>query len=455
MNTTHLKPYQVPHAAQMLRALETNRSALDASDTGTGKTWVALWLAGSLGLVPLVICPKSSIPSWEAAAVATGISAEIVNYEKVRGVRRTVLAASGNLCPVNGKQFLGPFTHRLSNSVWGHELKMGQGSRWQWHGPFGLVIFDEVHRCGGFTSLNSKLLVAARRQAEYVLCLSATSANDPLDLKALGYALRLFELRDYRNWLLRNGCKPGIWGGFDFVADPEKQKAVMQQIHKTIFPARGARMVKKDIPDFPRSSLSVKLIPDDSGKARRLTEDCADAFENNHLERRIRTRQALELLRLPAMVDLVEDYSKTSRVVVFLNYTRSIDEMKKRLEKMFQQSVGILDGRNTQGERAAVIKTFQSNTFPALVVNTQAGGTGCDLHDPTGQVERTSLISPCDNPKDMEQVLGRVHRLGGAFSQQFFVYFADTLEADIAAAVSRSMTNLAALNDAVLHGARI
>jgi superfamily II DNA or RNA helicase len=121
------------------------------------------------------------------------------------------------------------------------------------------------------------------------------------------------------------------------------------------------------------------------------------------------------------------------------------------LKKQFRVETPVIDGENTAAERETIKKAFQANQHPVLICNNQTA-VGIGLEDPTGQVERTTLISPCYWAKLMVQVIGRVHRDSGAFSAQYFVYFADTLEAEIAAIVRDKRENLNALNDALLNG---
>jgi hypothetical protein len=55
--------YQVPHFYQLIETIKVNNCILDASDTGTGKTYTALALCAALKKKPFVICPKSVISS--------------------------------------------------------------------------------------------------------------------------------------------------------------------------------------------------------------------------------------------------------------------------------------------------------------------------------------------------------------------------------------------------------
>jgi hypothetical protein len=305
------------------------------------------------------------------------------------------------------------------------------------------------------------MLIGAKRQHRRVLTLSATAASKPEQLKALGFTLGLFSLRDYRWWLLRHGCVPGIWGGITFDDDPIEQMRAMQKINAAIFPAHGSRLRKNEIPGFPKTQVDVRLIPDATGKAKTLAGDLAEAYgqrmqqaqtEEHHLTRLTRLRQALELLKVDDLVDLALDYVETSRVAVFVNYTETVDATVSALRRVLgDEGVGVIDGRNER-TRQQVVDLFQSNLLSVVVINNAAGGVGLNLHDPTGHWERTALISPCYSVDVIRQVLGRVHRDGGAFSQQFFVYFDQSLEADIARILQQKSFNLDALNDADLHG---
>ena len=68
MSTTSSEPklydWQEDHAERLADALRRHGSAMDGSDTGTGKTIVALEVARRLDLVPFVVCPKAVVPTW-------------------------------------------------------------------------------------------------------------------------------------------------------------------------------------------------------------------------------------------------------------------------------------------------------------------------------------------------------------------------------------------------------
>lgn len=441
-----LRPHQIAHADRLETVLRTRAAALDASDTGTGKTYTALEVARRMGISPLVICPKSVSATWTKVGSQMGVKVQAVGYEKARGR--------------GGKSALGEF------------VAFGRGSLFRFARPVKLVIFDEVHRCGAITSLQAKLLIAARRQCGKVLLLSATAADDPVRMKALGFALDLFDLKEWKWWLFRHGVKPGVWGGFTFTEDPEVRQQVMLKLHHDLFPHRGARMRKSEIAGFPRTHIAPLLLEDADGKADRLCQEIHRLFtlrmtqasaavevedgderpQASHLEQLLRKRQALELLKVPDMVELATDYAQTSRVVLFAHFRDTLQMLREKLERALGHAVPIIDGTNADEERQSIQAAFQANNVPVLLANAEAGGIALSLHDPTGRVERTALISPGWSARQLKQVLGRVHRDGGAFSQQFLVGFAGTLEERILGVLADRADRIDLLNDGVLHG---
>ena len=66
-------PWQTDPIRVVTYAIAHRRSVLDASDTGTGKTFVTLFAAKAAGRRAAVICPKSVIAQWEEAAALVGV----------------------------------------------------------------------------------------------------------------------------------------------------------------------------------------------------------------------------------------------------------------------------------------------------------------------------------------------------------------------------------------------
>ena len=401
-----LHPYQEPSYRALVDILSRRNSALDASDVGTGKSYVAVKVAETLGLRPFVICPKAVVPMWKDLLA----SANVPRW----GVGTWELMRSKTL----------PFGHNL------------------W-------ILDEVHKAKGRDSLNSKLALNCAKQGK-VLMLSATAASNPLEMKALGAILELYAPGRYWDWIREHGCKKGFFGGMVFKGGEEE----MTRIHRAIFPHKGVRMRIADIPDFPECDTQVDVLdfgePIDEMAAELQAVDAAaleDKDPDNPLTIQTRERQRAELLKVPSLVEMVEDMVAEGRsVVVFANFNSTLTAIHTRLKTLSDFFTG--DHVRT---RDAAKNLFQSDTLRVLLVNIKAGGAGLSLHDLNGKYPRISLICPTFSVVDYRQVLGRIHRSGAKSKAiQKILFSAGTVEERVAKLLRQKNFRMDLLNDADL-----
>lgn len=434
-----LLDYQVPHFTKLLASLSNHGLAHDGSETGTGKTYVGAALLKTFNQGGRVVCPLSVVPSWRDALDAFGVpGVEVVNYE--RAWRRC-----------------------------GEVKPWGTGSFFKWHEPSAFTVFDEAHRCGGETSINSKMMIASTKinrvnPAHKVMTLSATIASSPIRMKAFGFMMGLHENRDFRDFLLKCNCKPGTFGGWTWSA--KQNGHIMSFLHEMIYGAgKGARMIRSEIPGFPQTTTDVRIIPDVDKQVLRLGEELRGRYNErsvaahqteSELARMIFLRQALETAKVPFICDMVEDALEHSRVVVFCNFTETINALCDKATKKGWTHATITGDQTTseakKRERYEIVKSYQRNEYDVLFCNIQAGGAGISLHDATTKVPRTSIICPTFSAEDLKQVLGRVHRSEGGFSRQHLVYFGDSLEGAVARVVKTKLGNLDLLNDNELSG---
>ena len=427
-----LLKHQIGPVQQLVRSVRQFGSALDASDTGVGKTFQMLASARELGLSPLVICPKSVIPSWERAAKHLGVKITVINYEKVRtgntefGVWQTARTAGG-------KEF--------EKFVWDSSVKM--------------LIFDEVHRCKSTKSQNASLLIGAVTVKIPTICGSATSATNPLEMRALGYMLGLHGLFNFYQWAQAHGCHRNKWDGFEFGGN----QSDIAKIHSSIFPEKGVRVRISEIPDFPKSKVGVMLVPVANAKKldalyrqasealERVREKAIGDDKENHLTLLLRARQTSELLKVPAIVELANDAIAEGRAVfIAVSFTETLTAIA---EGFGDKVIALVHGQQTAIERENNIAAFQSNKAPVLVANIRAGGTGISLHDLHG-TPRTAIICPSYSAIDLLQALGRVSRMGStSTSIQHIVYAAGTIEEGMASRVEEKLSNIRILNDGI------
>lgn len=435
-----LRPYQLPHAERLLQILRGRRTAHDGSDCGTGKTYCAAHVARELGVKTLVVCPKSVIPTWEAILLDCGLTDfKVINWE-------------------------------LAWRRLGRKIPHGNGSYFEWTETWPLFIFDEAHRAGSSTTMQGKMLIAAARQGRHtagrILTLSATAADSPLKMRPLGFTLGLFELSAWFYWLDQHGCPEQTMGPKD---KPERQwkerfflkgrqAEVMAALNREIYEHRGARLRIADIPDFPPTQIGVRLIDGHEREVRRLSEDlrafhaeCSTkaALSQDDRAKLTYLREAMEVVKVPALVDMIEDALETGKVAVFCNYSKTLDALALECAKrkwLFGCIRGEQDGLYGPIDRQRTIDWFQADKLDVVLANVQAGGVGVSLHS-LQKTPRTALLCPTFSAVDLKQCLGRVHRDGGGPSVQHLVYFRGTIEEKVAACVQRKIGNIELLND--------
>jgi superfamily II DNA or RNA helicase len=416
---------QALHASVLVTALQKHGAALDASSTGCGKTVIAAEITAQFRPPTLVVCLKNSIPMWQAEMKERGWPAiGVINYEMLR----------------RGK------------TPWGKWV--GPTKIFQWTLPKDtLIIWDEVQRCQGMNSQNSKMLIAAK--PFWNLMLSATAVENPSEMKALGYILGLHNLRGFWGWCKLRGCEPNQWGGLDFV---DLDGKYMQMLHQEIFPEHGSRLTVADLADhFTETQIITtpvefgseieKIYEAMEAEIAELEEIMTTDSKHPAAERlvaQLRARQKVELCKVPVIIEMTEDLLREGRsVVVFVNFDATIEALSERLKDHV-----IIRGGQTSVARTAAMDAFQSNTCRLLLCNVQAGGTSINLHDVHGSHPRTSIVSPSWNAKDILQALGRIHRAGGATpTQQHVLFAAGTVEAKVEKVLREKMKNIDIFND--------
>jgi superfamily II DNA or RNA helicase len=416
------RTWQKGHVDHLVDCLSRYPYALDASDTGTGKTYVSLFVAKALSQRPFVVAPKIVLSAWQEAARDCGIKLQgVMNIEMLK--RRPALLKR-KADTVSGRK-------RISN--------------WEWKLPEGtLVIWDEAQNAGGQGTQNARIMRALRPCKLPCLAMSATIAQSPMQLQSLGYLLGLHKYTDYRAFCVRHGCVRNPWAGghaLMFTKSKIVAETKLLKLHENIFPEKGGRLRIKDIPDFPESQVFADAydLPD-----HKLVQEAYDEFEaamegdtdELPIVARLRAKQRVEWLKVPIFVDLTLDTLEEGRsVVIFVNYRETLDRLSSELHKKHIDSASITGGQS-QTQRDYQIKRFQTNGIHVMLVMIQAGGAGIGLHDLLGR-PRTSLLSPPDNIIHLKQALGRIPRDGAkSKSIQKLVFCANTVEADICSTVN-------------------
>lgn len=425
-----LYDWQLPHAEKFLAQLRKDGVVVDASDTGTGKTYIALWAAKEYKHPLLIVCPKAVIPKWRNLAREAGLSPiDILNVEKLK--RSRYLSKLGNNC-------------------------------WIWTLPPGtLVIFDEAHQYGGTKTANAFIMQATRSARLPVVALSATIANSPLRLRALGYLLGLFPtFGSFWNWSLTHGAEkvPLVtWAGgqrkqietIQFVPEHATAQEGVKKIHEEVFKTgKGYRLRSGESPGFPENQVVVERLAfektSEIAKAYAKLQSEIEASDKLVVSQTLALRQQIELLRVPDLAEMVQEMSEEHGVVVFLNFRESVYLLEKALHEM---KPSVIIGEQTEDDREAERNFFQDNQTRVCLCTYGAGGLGLDLHDLKGR-PRLSVLNPNWSAVQTIQALGRIHRAGALSPAiQKLIYAANTVEEEVASRVEASLNNLSLLQD--------
>jgi superfamily II DNA or RNA helicase len=426
--------YQLPSVRRLAMVLDGFNGALDASDTGTGKTGVAVAVAKVLGRKLFVVCPKNIMRPWKRMARRFKVGIDVINYEMLK-------------------------TGRTQYGEWVEKVHPKSGRKWRQFeftdlDPDNrLFVFDECHRLKDATTQNCHMGIAALDQGYKVIGASATAADNPLHMKFVALLTDLIAHPNaYWGWARAHGVVKARFG-WEFVGGRD----VLSKIHRQIFPARGTRIRIADLGDrFPQTQI-ISEAYDMNGLASQINDVYAEMHRElaklEESKRRdkgsciltelLRARQKVELLKVPTIVQMAKDgRDEGNAVVVVLNFQDSVTAVSKKL-----RTTNTITGEDNMEHRQRLIDRFNADDEDIVVMNIKAGGLGIDLQGTVKGKPRLVLISPTYSGIDLKQALGRCHRAGGAHSVQKIVWAADTLEESVCEKVRARMQRVSVFND--------
>jgi superfamily II DNA or RNA helicase len=436
-----LKDFQVNHVRHLLHASKTNGNLIDSSETGIGKTYCSIATAMETGRPIFVITPKTVIRGWKKAVELTGIEcAGIINYEALKFGNTEYLTVIEDE----------PIITKKGKTI--------RNITYKWNIPKGTIfIWDEIHRCRNYKSINAKMLEACVYSGYQCFGLSATIADNPQHLGVIGPMLKMFRKETFFGWMMNHGMFTRSINGNNILTFSGASYH-LYKIHNVIYPDRGHRVTKNELGDlFPDNTIIAESYEmDNADKIEKVIKKMRkelrnlqikkseDVNEDHPLTIRLRARQEVELLKVPAFVELAEDaMEEGNSVIIFVNFRETLDALKSRLK-----TDCAIYGNQKESERNKSVDDFQAGSSNIIIVNIQAGGVGIDLHDTLGGYPRYVLVSPTDRSLDLVQCFGRAHRTGGMSKViQKIIFAAGTVEEKVCENVNMKINNLSALND--------
>lgn len=438
-----LRPYQVDPADRLEEMLRRGPAG-DLSDCGTGKTFVACEMIRRLDEPTLVVCPKISITAWKRVGEQIGAEFDVLNYDMLR-TGRTQYArweVVGHRAIRKGKEIVRKPIRRF---VWANEVKR--------------VFFDEAHRASAMDSLNADMLETAVSQHKNPCVITGSVAESPLQLKAIGYAFGLHQNANFWHWAQKHGCFKPPFGGLKFTTSLERSAEIMAGLHGQIFPEKAIRIRVTDMGDYYKGyQLECPLVdvphPEEvdqlNAEVARALEDLEKRIEDrgeaeeHPMTKLLRARQRLDLLKIPAKIDLAKDLlDQGFTVLLFENFSESIAQLRKA----FPQA-GVIVGDTPQEERQRVIDAVQSDRMRILLLNQQAGGESISVHNITGKHRRASIIAHQHSAKTLRQTIYRTARSGATESALVLMpLVANSVEEGIKKSVEKKAFCLDSIND--------
>jgi len=423
-DTSKLLPYQKKCFYHLCNVIVNEGHALDASDTGLGKTYIAAAIAREFQFRPIVICKKIAISAWMKVLESFGVPPlAVVNWQfAIRG-------------------------------------KMQFYKDGEWNVPQKTIIFfDEGHFANHDDSQNNIMYEASKKIASVTI--TATIADKPQRLAPLVDVLGALDKEDFKKWLKDRGEVTDDYGTRESLSDTSDMKA----LNNLIFPRYGFRMRYTD-PDvkkyFPDAIYNTFLIPIGEQKKKEqnkhyeilleklneLKETKGRSSQAQRITLELRYRQMSEYLKVNTLCDMSKAYIKSGKsVVVFVNYKETLKALAK---KMHTDSV-IYGEQEKDGapDRNTVIDRFQTDKSNIIIATLDAGGTSISLHDITGKHQRISLFCPTYHALHLKQAMGRTYRaLSKTPPVMQLVYAAGTIEEKVARSVNSKLRNISTLND--------
>ena len=433
-NKNGLRPWQSQAVSKLVSSIKKWGCGIDGSDVGVGKTYTACAVARELNYNIMVICPKAVKESWRRV-ITDHFNLEdkcigITNYESLRTGRKDSPYAS---LVRNRKTNKYDFVWKIPKRT--------------------LIIWDEAQKLKNHKTKNSKTCISALKDGYKMLFCSATLATNPLELRTVGQCVQLFKnSNQYYKWAYNHGVVRGRFG-LEFVND----KNSLKKLNKDIFINRGVRLSRDTIPNFPDSQIIADCYEMDKESTEKIDDIYKELHselekinqkqkkdKENQLTEILRAREKIELLKVPLMVDMVEEgIENNMSVVIFCNFTQTIDALSKRLNTKC-----IVNGKIKDKERQQNIDNFQLDRERIILIGLSAGGAGLSLHDINGKHPRLALVSPSYSAVLMRQALGRVWRDSSkSKSVQKIIFAAKTIEVEVCKSVNQKLDNLDLLND--------
>lgn len=435
-----LRPWQVDWAHRALQILRRNHGYIDTSQMGSGKTFVALWLAKHFGFAVIIVCPVIMIDIWREVAQEYGVEViDIIGFPSLRS-QQGCQPKCGLL--YRHDDFTEGGIHHVIFTPTETYLSLVR------NGIF--LICDEAHFAKN-DSAQRKALCALIRP---IIMQGGRSrfgllSGTPFDqeehavnlLRMIGYirSHRLYGINRETGKIVLEGIQELI-DACRFInanetnrilADIPRTKKKMTLLCYTLYVKVIKAYIAGAMPDpvIEGSSFDVKnghyaMSESQTRELQLRIENLARAARFDDRTGRAEFRGENIGLVKPALVAIenakIFDFARVatailltdfqSKVILSVNYTSTIEGLQELLTDF---NPLVLNGKTPVSKRKGIVEQFNTNPESRLLImNTAVGGTGIGLHDTVGDSPRYMLISPSYKLIEIIQAIFRIWRAG-------------------------------------------
>lgn len=399
-----IKPYQV----EGITWLAGRNKALLCDHMGLGKT------AQSLLSLPddsplLIICPAVAKGVWqeEIAKWRPDITPIVLKGRKSFRVpqrREAVIVNFDILPPAKEEAKPGLCINEICREII----------------PGTSLIVDECHQSKSPKSFRTKRLRIVSRSIEReggkILFLTGTPLlNRPPELWCILQNAGMVQ-ETFGNWprmvQLFSGV-PGLWGGYEWGVPNEEVANILSRV---MLRRRRTDVMK----DLPKAAIHFAPVDITDKEALRLADEALSAIKNKHgdiekaieeviksgdigFEEMSRARAALASAKIPAMLEIIQEYEEEEDPIVVFSYHRApIDALSGR------EGWEVITGDTPAEQRTRIQADFQAGKLKGVAGTIQSSGVALTLT----RACQTLFVDLAWVPGINEQAMYRVDRIG-------------------------------------------
>jgi len=275
---------------------------------------------------------------------------------------------------------------------------------------YDMIVADEFHRLKSGTAKRTmafQMLTASKK-----LFLSGTPMlNRPVELFPVLNMINPVSFGNYWSYVNRYCNAKKVQYGTRKFTDVNGASNIEELKHKlsTVMLRRTKQDVLKELPELTRSVIQLDLS--NKKEYRQGVSDLRSSIKKGRAEAVTKLtylRQVTGLGKVDGTVELATDILDSNPEGKLVVYAHHKSVVKKLVEAFKDYGVDTIVGDDSNVRRASVMKAFQNNSIPRVLVISSAGGEGVDLF----KADNVIIAELPWHNGALSQIEGRLHRIG-------------------------------------------